>query len=246
MKKLYNKKFSGIYESIKQDILEKRFSYGDQLPSENKLSEIYSTSRETVRKALSLLVEEGMIQKIRGKGSVVIHQNVTEFFIGDLISFNEVQQTLYFKYNTEVKLIEKIYAHDVPKVKNILNVDSSTMLWHIIRTRKMGDNVKIIDEDFLIENIIPNITESIAMTSLYKYIEDYLCLEISYSNKSITFEPFNTIEYKFFGNVNPPYTATVRSIIHLKDTRKFQYNISRHLATEFKFNDFSRRNNKFQ
>ncbi|NQD99389.1 trehalose operon repressor, partial [Staphylococcus xylosus] len=38
-----------------------------------------------------------------------------------------------------------------------------------------------------------------------------------------------------------PYTATVRGIVHLKDTTQFQYNISRHLATEFKFKDFSRR-----
>ena len=81
----------------------------------------------------------------------------------------------------------------------------------------------------------------IAKDSLYHYIEQTLKLEISYSNKSITFESFGNLECEIFGDVTPPYTATVRGIVHLKDTTKFQYNISKHLATEFKFNDFSRR-----
>ena len=72
-------------------------------------------------------------------------------------------------------------------------------------------------------------------------MENELALEISYSNKSITFEPFTVRGYDVFGNSEPPYTATVRSVVYLKDTTQFQYNVSKHLATEFKFNEFSRR-----
>ena len=84
-------------------------------------------------------------------------------------------------------------------------------------------------------------TTEIGETSLYQYIEKDLELEISYSNKAITFEPFNELDQEIFGDVTPPYTATVRGIVHLNDTEPFQYSISKHLATEFKFNDFSRR-----
>lgn len=73
------KKFITIYETLRKDIIESRISYGAQLPSEHELVESYQASRETVRKALNLLVREGMIQKIRGKGSIVIYQGVTEF-----------------------------------------------------------------------------------------------------------------------------------------------------------------------
>lgn len=235
------KKFITIYETLRADIIESRISYGTQLPSEYELVETYDASRETVRKALNLLVRDGMIQKIRGKGSVVIYQGLTEFPFADLTSFREVQQGLGLQHETEVKVLERIHAGDVPRVKEALNVTQSTVLWHVIRTRKINDKVKIIDEDYLIEAIVPGLTLDIVKTSLYAYVENVLGLDISYSNKSITFEVFGELEYEMFGDVTPPYTATVRGIVHLKDTTQFQYNISRHLATEFKFKDFSRR-----
>lgn len=235
------KKFITIYETLRKDIIESRISYGAQLPSEHELVESYQVSRETVRKALNLLVREGMIQKIRGKGSIVIYQGLTEFPFADLTSFREVQRGLGLQHDTEVKMIESITAGDVPRVKEALNISMNTVLCHVVRTRKIDDRVKIIDEDYLIEEIVPNVTAEIATNSLYQYIEETLGLEISYSNKSITFEPFGEMEYEVFGKINPAYTATVRGIVHLKDTTIFQYNISKHLATEFKFNDFSRR-----
>ena len=235
------KKFITIYETLRADIIESRISYGTQLPSEYELVETYDASRGTVRKALNLLVRDGMIQKIRGKGSVVIYQGLTEFPFADLTSFREVQQGLGLQHETEVKVLERIHAGDVPRVKEALNVTQSTVLWHVIRTRKINDKVKIIDEDYLIEAIVPGLTLDIVKTSLYAYVENVLGLDISYSNKSITFEAFGELEYEMFGDVTPPYTATVRGIVHLKDTTQFQYNISRHLATEFKFKDFSRR-----
>lgn len=235
------KKFITIYETLRADIIESRIFYGTQLPSEYELVETYDASRETVRKALNLLVRDGMIQKIRGKGSVVIYQGLTEFPFADLTSFREVQQGLGLQHETEVKVLERIHAGDVPRVKEALNVTQSTVLWHVIRTRKINDKVKIIDEDYLIEAIVPGLTLDIVKTSLYAYVENVLGLDISYSNKSITFEAFGELEYEMFGDVTPPYTATVRGIVHLKDTTQFQYNISRHLATEFKFKDFSRR-----
>lgn len=235
------KKFIAIYENLRTDIIESKLPYGAQLPSENELVFDYNASRETVRKALNLLVRDGMIQKIKGKGSVVIYQGVTEFPFANLTSFREVQQGLGLSHETEVRLLERIPASEVPEVKNALDLRQSETLWHIIRTRKIDHRVKIIDEDYLVEKIVPDITMNIAKDSLYHYIEQTLKLEISYSNKSITFESFGDLECEIFGDVTPPYTATVRGIVHLKDTTKFQYNISKHLATEFKFNDFSRR-----
>lgn len=59
------------YDLIKQDIANKIihgiYPASSYLPSENELCDLYGTSRETVRKALVLLLELGYIQKLKAK-----------------------------------------------------------------------------------------------------------------------------------------------------------------------------------
>lgn len=234
-------KFITIYEALKADILQGHYGYREQLPSEPSLANTYDVSRETVRKALNMLSNDGKIQKIKGKGSVVIYQGMTEFPLADLRSFKEVQAELGRTYDTEVKVLEIVKALDVPTVKHALDLTAEQQLWHVVRLRHYEHKTKTIDEDYFLTDIVPNLTEAIARDSIYDYIEHDLGRKISYSNKTITFEPFSEQEYQYFGEINPPYTATVRGVVYLENTTKFQYNISKHLATEFQFNDFSRR-----
>ncbi len=234
-------KYMKIYQSICEKILNGEYAHLQQLPSENELTKIYSTSRETVRKALNLLQEKGYIQKLRGKGSVVIYEDVIQFPISEMVSFQEINKRLGLDYETKVELLEVIDAKDVPVVQHALELRDQDKLWHVIRTRTKDDAVRIMDEDYFICQVIPQLTKEVAAESIYKFIEQAMNVEISYSNKSITFEEMTENEILYFGKLNPPYTATVRGIVYLNNAEKFQYNISRHIATEFKFVDFSRR-----
>ncbi|MGK9044851.1 trehalose operon repressor [Mammaliicoccus vitulinus] len=234
-------KYMKIYQAICEKIINGEYAHLQQLPSENELTKIYSTSRETVRKALNLLQEKGYIQKLRGKGSVVIYEDIIQFPISEMISFQEINQRLGLDYETKVEVLEAIRAEEVPIVKHALELNDYDKLWHIIRTRKKDDKVHIMDEDYFICSVIPKLTKEVAAQSIYKYIEHEMNVEISYSNKSITFERMTEKEIAYFGQLDPPFTATVRGIVHLNNAERFQYNISRHIATEFKFVDFSRR-----
>ncbi|PTJ61727.1 trehalose operon repressor [Mammaliicoccus sciuri] len=234
-------KYMKIYQSICEKILNGEYAHLQQLPSENELTKIYSTSRETVRKALNLLQEKGYIQKLRGKGSVVIYEDVIQFPISEMVSFQEINKRLGLDYETKVELLEVIDAKDVPVVQHALELRDQDKLWYVIRTRTKDDAVHIMDEDYFICQVIPQLTKEVAAESIYKFIEQEMNVEISYSNKSITFEEMTENEILYFGKLNPPYTATVRGTVYLNNAEKFQYNISRHIATEFKFVDFSRR-----
>lgn len=234
-------KYMKIYQSICKKIINGEYAHLQQLPSENELTKIYSTSRETVRKALNLLQEKGYIQKLRGKGSVVIYEGTIQFPISEMISFQEINNRLGLDYETVVEVFEVIDAEDEPIVQHALELNNHDKLWHVIRTRQKNNKVHIMDEDYFVCKVIPKLSKEVASHSIYQYIENEMNVEISYSNKSITFEKMTEKEEQYFGHLDPLYTATVRGIVHLSNAERFQYNISRHIATEFKFVDFSRR-----
>lgn len=61
-------KYHKIASDIKEDILKGDYKPNEQLPFEKELCEKYNASRMTVKKALDLLVAEGLIVKRRGSG----------------------------------------------------------------------------------------------------------------------------------------------------------------------------------
>lgn len=62
-------KYYALMEHLKESIISGRIKPGEKLPSENELSNRYSLSRHTVRKALSILAQEGYVEAFHGKGT---------------------------------------------------------------------------------------------------------------------------------------------------------------------------------
>lgn len=62
-------KYFKLMEDLKEKILSGEIRVGDKLPSENELSARYEVSRQTVRKALSILENAGYIYAEHGRGT---------------------------------------------------------------------------------------------------------------------------------------------------------------------------------
>lgn len=63
-----------VYMQLRKHILSGAYIAGDILPSENELCVVNKVTRPTVRKALDILTNDGLIKKHQGLGSVV--QNI--------------------------------------------------------------------------------------------------------------------------------------------------------------------------
>ncbi|NMO94279.1 GntR family transcriptional regulator [Paenibacillus lemnae] len=67
-------KYQLIIEDIKKDILSGTYKVGEKIPSEIVLQESYQVSRQTVRKAILDLSNEGYLRSERGSGTYVSSQ----------------------------------------------------------------------------------------------------------------------------------------------------------------------------
>ena len=64
-------KYEAVAQAIKTDIENGVYTEGQAIPTEELLTAQYDVSRQTIRKALALLVEDDLIIKRQGSGSVV-------------------------------------------------------------------------------------------------------------------------------------------------------------------------------
>ena len=64
-------KYYKMHHDLEEQIHRGELRAGDRVPSENQLAADYQVSRQTVRKALAILEQEGYIYAMHGKGTFV-------------------------------------------------------------------------------------------------------------------------------------------------------------------------------
>ncbi|WEV52042.1 trehalose operon repressor [Lactobacillus sp. ESL0731] len=228
-----------IAQDIAAKIKHEQFKANSFLPSESELTKLYGTSRETVRKALQGLNSLGLIQKIRGKGSLVLNLEQYSFPISGISSFAELSKSLGMDAQTEVLTLEKM--HTLPELfkKKFPNEKQQTG-FYVERLRKINGNAEILDCDFLFSPPINELPLDAAQTSIYNYLENEKGLEVSYATKAITVEKVDD-ELQRKLSLKDKTAVLVASHNYLSDATLFQLTLSYHDPSKFKFVDFARR-----
>lgn len=233
-------KYLTIYKELANHIKNGKYKPNDLLPSETELMKAYNVSRDTIRKSLNILTQEGYIQKAQGKGSFVLDINRFSFPVSGVVSFKELGKRLGKEFDTDVKILECIeikgnkYAY--------LNFNKNETAWKIYRTRKIDNENIILDKDFILKKYVKDLTYDICKNSLYEYIENKLKLKIAYAKKQITVEKCTEEDKMYLDLKDYDTVAVVKSYTYLEDTNIFQYTESRHRPDRFVFVDFARRN----
>ncbi|ETY75536.1 trehalose operon repressor [Lactiplantibacillus fabifermentans] len=230
-----------VYDDLMQKIDQEVYELGTYLPSENQLCQLYGISRETGRKALGLLAENGYIQKIRGKGSLVIEHRQYEFPVSGIVSYKELAQKMHVTTENLVYSFESPVALPVQAFASLGGEVKPVPVTAIKRVRIIDGEPDIIDKDYILTSVVPDIPKRAAADSLYAYFEGELGLDIAYATKEITMEPANSEDREQLGLDKGAYMAVVRSVTSLADATAFQYTESRHRADKFRFRDFARR-----
>lgn len=228
---------------IAQDIAAKikhgQFKVNEYLPSENQLTSLYGSSRETIRKALNQLNSLGLIQKIKGKGSIVLNLDKYSFPVSGITSFSELNQSLGMHAQTKVLTFEKMTKLPTLFEQYFPNEESLGGTY-VERVRLINGEPEVLDCDFLFDPPINDLPKSAAEHSIYQYLENKLGLDISYATKTITVEKINTTLQKKL-HLQEKLAVLVASHNFLADTTLFQLTLSFHDPEKFKFVDFARR-----
>ena len=221
-------KFDKIYADLKNKIETKVFSFNSFLPSENELTKIYSSSRTTIRRALSELIIRGYIQTNQGSRIRVIYEPIERniFKIGGIESFKEAAIRNGFSYDTKVVHLEKIVADE--KIATRTSFKIGDELYDVLRIRYINNKALILDKNYFLVSVAKNLTEEIAKKSIYDYLENELKIKIMTSKRKMTTELANLEDKTYLELENYNCLAIVSGRVFNSDGIQFEYTESRH------------------
>lgn len=231
-------KYQMIYQELSSQIRDKKIMPHTYLPSENELMILYDASRDTIRKSLNLLVQNGYIVKEKGKGSKILNVDMIDFSVSGITSFKEIRKTIQGDVETNVHVFVEEEVDN--NFKEHLYMDKGH-IYHIERIRKINQERVILDIDYLNAQIIPGLTVQHAKDSLYAYIEKELGLKIGFAKKEITVIKATKEEKELLDLLDYDLLVCVQSYTYLEDATLFQYTISKHRPGKFRFIDYAKR-----
>lgn len=234
-------KFEIIYKDLKRKIEMQEYAYQSLLPSENTMVEIYSCSRNTIRRAIGVLVEDGYVQTLHGKGVRIIYQPIeqTDFIIGGIESFKESAARNKKQSNTKVVQFAEIECDEHIYRKTGFPVGSE--LYYVQRVRYLDKKPLILDINMFLKSEVPGLTPKVCENSVYEYIENVLGMQIVTSKRKMTAEHASEIDKKYLELKDYDFLAVINSQTFNADGTMFEYTQSRHRPDYFCFQDTATR-----
>lgn len=231
--------YENIYRDLKEKIENNTFSYQELLPSENTLIQTYNCSRNTLRRAVGLLVTDGYVQTIQGKGVRNIYRPAeqTAFTIGEIESFRESAIRNGQKPKTRVLLFTEFRVDKNLALKT--GFSENAEIYYIQRLHYLDDQPLILNHNYFLKEAVPGLTREIAENSIYNYLENELNMTIVNSKRIITVEKITEIDEKYLELNAKDYNcmAVVSSQTFNSSGVMFEYTQSRHRPDYFRFYD---------
>ncbi|MDR5603823.1 GntR family transcriptional regulator [Staphylococcus coagulans] len=176
-------KFLTIYNTLYEEIQIGKYPSGQALPTEKTLCQRFQVSRMTLRQAIKLLVEDGIVESTRGKGHFVLRQKVAHqtSSMGLLkhplqqVSIQPVSLTsmhyrvdleseytnhLFPNHPTAVIAMERYYQHTQSTNAASAAFCFSFIPLHVIDTFKINTQSEQAMRDFVENTVYQNSTQS--------------------------------------------------------------------------------------
>lgn len=157
-----------VVESIMSQVRSGQLKASERLPSESALCQIYSVGRNTIRRAISELVKEGVLRTVPGVGTFVVERRLAktaEYLFG----FTQEMQLLGKKVTSKVLEASIIPADAF--LSRRLQIQLGAEVVFLNRVRLMDGKPSAIERSYLPHELCPGILEyDFSINSLYEIL----------------------------------------------------------------------------
>ncbi|GAA2898465.1 GntR family transcriptional regulator [Streptosporangium fragile] len=157
---------------------------GDRLPGDHELCARYDVSRTVVRQALAELELEGLIHRVRGRGTYVSPPKAAQGLVQSLTGLHEEVTTRGATMRSDVLTLEVVPAP--AHVATELRVAPGTPVVFLERVRHVDGEPWVYTTTYLPAAVAPGLeAEDLTFASLYDLLERKYGVVLSHGHRSI-------------------------------------------------------------
>ncbi|UQS82928.1 GntR family transcriptional regulator [Bombilactobacillus folatiphilus] len=226
-----------IAQTIKQNILDQQYS-NLKLPDERSLSDNFAVSRSSIKRAVQLLADEGVVFKKQGSGNFInplfLRRQTALDYTGDnlglttsIVTNGKTQQITVLDFDVQKPTIE---------MQENLFLQADDFVYKFKRLRKLDSTPILIETSYIPVRLWPELSQEILGQSLFNYLEEEKSELINRAYLDMTAEP-STLEDQQLLNLTPQEPVGLMTGIFFRDDGlPFEYSSMR---LHYKYWNFS-------
>lgn len=181
--------YKTVYDSVKQQIRDGVYQPGTLIPTETELCEAYNVSRTTVRKAISMLNDEGYLSIKQGRGTEVISQSTTQG-LSHISSITETLRANDYDVQVGSMHIQLITCPD--HLLDTLHLNAGDEIYLLNRLILADGKPVAYIQNYLVPKMVPNLEQySGKFVSLYNLMEQKYGLTLTDAEERISAKAAN-------------------------------------------------------
>lgn len=211
-----------VAEYLSDNINSGRWKDSERIPSEAELTESLGVSRGSVKKAISKLVDEGVLEQIQGKGTYVKPHDISFPLAEGLISFSESLAEQGIEFETRIIEIEERDAD--AELAAHLNIPVGSPYLHLERVRQVHGEPIMYIENNINSSLAKGILDAdFVNDSLFSIIEHFTGRQVAYSKTSFVANAADAKRSEYLKvKAESPLLQQIQTV-HLDDDRVIEY-----------------------
>ena len=243
-------KYQAIAADIQRSIEAGALKPNAKLPTVVELCEAYGVSKITIKRAIDLLTDKGLISSRRGSGTYV--KNTTELFEqtgieridgtadgdDDSFAFSHSDRAAGFTKEHEgegKKVSSVVYDFSIvnppANIARHLNIQPDDFAYYHCRARCLDGEPMVIEYTYMPLDLIPGLKRSQLYLSVYDYLKNTLGLKISSFHRILRAVPATDEEAERLNTKPGVPMLEIAQVGFLDDGTPFEYSVSRYEGT---------------
>lgn len=220
-----------IHDAIKKEIDGGIWEIGQRLPSERVLADDYEVSRMTLRQAITLLVEEGILERRVGSGTYVASHRVQEKMRGTT-SFTEIVRSQGKTPSSQLISYQRKTANETEIQQLQLKATDTVVRMERVR---FADNVPLVFEVASIpEKLIQSFNQEDITEHFFQTLTDN-GYEIGKSQQTIYAKNASERVANYLKVPKNHAVLALTQVSYFTDGRPFEYVHSQYVGDRFEF-----------
>lgn len=226
-------KYQCIKDEIIASIQNRTLAENQCFPSERELCELFGASRVTMRKAIAELESEGIIYRVRGKGTFVKNQNKLTQTLTKLTGFTEDMQMRGMNAESRILLTECVLSTaEIAENLKIRQGDPAILL----RRLRLADGVPMaIETIYLNDRVFHPVLEEYTGGSFYEFMHERFGIVPYRAVQSIEVVKLLRWEADLLGNPNLDMALLMHRQTCDENDQPIEYVVSKYRGDKYKF-----------